>query len=55
MAGFCYQFNSDGAELVEGHGIATSLSFQVDAATDEYSIGPYSFSEGFAVGIKLSH
>lgn len=56
--GFCFQFNSDGLMKSSTPGRAGGLKLTLLANTDHYSLGPYSYSEGFSVsspGVKASN
>ena len=48
-SGNCFRFNSDGAEYSETAGVMGGLTVELDTRLDEYYIGPFSKSPGFAV------
>lgn len=49
LAGFCSQFNSNGSIEANSAGISGGVTFILNTLVDEYSTGPYSYSEGFFV------
>lgn len=50
LAGYCFQFNSNGAMNATAAGKTGGVEFRLNAQVDEYTTGPNSVSEGFSVG-----
>ena len=50
-SGNCFRFNSDGTEYSETAGVMGGLTVELDTKLDEYYIGPFSNSPGFAVSL----
>ena len=48
-SGNCFRFNGDGTEYSETAGVMGGLTVELDTKLDEYYIGPFSNSPGFAV------
>mgnify|MGYP001799133413 CR=1 FL=1 len=58
LSGYCFQFNSAGDLQAKSPGKTGGIQFILDAQTEEYSTGPFSVSEGFAVSLislNLNH
>ena len=51
--GYCFKFNPDGAFISHTAGNSGGISLILNALTDEYYIGPSSYSEGFSVSMQL--
>ena len=51
MTGYCFQFNSDGGMKAKSPGKSGGMQFILDVQAKEYTTGPYSLSEGFAVSL----
>ena len=49
LSGYCFQFNSDGGMKAKSPGKSGGMQFILDVQAKEYTTGPYSLSEGFAV------
>lgn len=52
LSGYCFQFNSAGDLQAKSPGKTGGIQFILDAQTEEYSTGPFSVSEGFAVSLS---
>ena len=49
MTGFCFRYNGNGSVMTNAAGADGGLVVVLDARVEEYYVGPFSYSEGFAV------